>query len=91
MNTKAKDAPTMFVDSKLVDCDGEGPMKCIRVRESTSGEWLVFYSRIEGFTHEAGYFYELRVEVNSTAEPPAGGSTRRYRLVEVVSKNKEAP
>jgi hypothetical protein len=77
---------TMYVDAELVDCEGEGPMKCMRVRESESEDWTLFYSPIEGFEHEAGNTYELRVEVLKVDDPPADGSSLRYRLVEVVSK-----
>lgn len=81
-------AKTLFVDSELVDCEGEGPMKCLRVREGGSDEWTLLYQGIEGFTHEAGTRYELRVEVSEVSDPPADASSRRLRLVEIVSANK---
>jgi Domain of unknown function (DUF4377) len=77
---------TMFVDAKKVDCMGEGPMKCLRVRWAKDGEWELFYSNVEGFDFVEGTQFELRVEVSDVAEPPADSSSKRYRLVEVVSK-----
>jgi hypothetical protein len=78
----------LFVDAALVDCEGEGIRKCLRVRESEKDKWILFYDRIEGFEHQPGNAYELRVEVSPQPGPPAGGSALRYRLLEVVSKRK---
>lgn len=83
---------TLFVRETRADCEGEGPMKCLQVRESESEPWTLLYSRIEGFDYEESYAYELRVEVVPNPRAPADGSSRRYRLVEVVSKRKvDAP
>jgi hypothetical protein len=79
---------TLFVDSREVECEGEGVTKCLRVRESEAGEWTLFYRTIEGFSFEPGYSYELRVEVSERANPPADASKLRHRLVEIVSKRK---
>ncbi|MFW5741497.1 MAG: DUF4377 domain-containing protein [Myxococcota bacterium] len=79
---------TMYVHEQQVDCQGEGPMRCMQVREDSDGEWTWFYDSIEGFEYEEGYRYELRVEVSDVDEPPAGGSSKRYRLIEIVSKEK---
>jgi hypothetical protein len=58
----------------------------MQVRESESEEWTYFYAPIEGFEHQEGFRYELRVEVTNVADPPADSSSLRYRLVEVVKK-----
>jgi hypothetical protein len=79
---------TLFVKEELVDCEGEGPMKCMLVREDGSDEYTLMYDPIEGFAHEAGYRYELEVETSGVANPPADGSSLRTRLTEVVSKEK---
>jgi hypothetical protein len=65
----------------------------MQVREDPQGEWTYFYETIAGFQHDESYRYELRVEVEEVPDPPADGSSRRYRLVELVSKEKvtEAP
>lgn len=70
---------TLWVDDKLVDCEGDHPMKCMRTRRSKDGEWELSYAPIEGFTFEEGHTYELRVDMSDPKKP---------RLVEVVSKNK---
>jgi len=77
---------TLFVRESLVDCQGEAPMKCMQVRESESEEWTYFYAPIEGFEHQEGFRYELRVEVSNVTDPPADSSSLRYRLVKVIKK-----
>ena len=79
---------SLFVREQLADCHGEAPMKCLQVREVATEEWRNLYAPIEGFEYEPGHAYELRVEVTQVAKPPADGSSLRYRLLEVVSKQK---
>lgn len=79
---------TLFVHEERVDCEGEGPRKCLQVRESENDEWTYFYSNIEGFDYEEGTRYELRVRVEEVPDPPADGSSLRYVLVEIVSQEK---
>lgn len=80
---------TLFVREQLADCQGEAPMKCLQVREAETEEWRNLYAPIEGFEHEPGHAYELRVEVTEVAKPPADGSSLRFRLLEVISKQKK--
>jgi heat shock protein HslJ/uncharacterized protein YraI len=77
---------TLFVGPEKVPCEGEGPMECLQVKETPESEWQLFYNQIEGFEWEPGYIYELRVNLYDVENPPAGGSSLRYELVEVVSK-----
>jgi uncharacterized protein DUF4377 len=80
----------LFVADHLADCQGEGARKCLRVRASQSEEWRNFFGVIDGFDYEPSYTYELRVEVTPLANPPPDAPSLRYRLVEVVSKQKVA-
>jgi hypothetical protein len=61
-------------------------MECLQVREAADRPWQYFYSDIEGFTFEPGFDYELRVREEKVANPPADGSSLRWTLVRVVSK-----
>ena len=96
LESEGKEGPapvveTLLVREQLADCQGEAPMKCLQVRAVETEEWRNLYAPIEGFEHEPGHAYELRVEVTQVANPPADGSSLRYRLLEVVSKQKIAP
>ena len=72
------------VGPRLLDCVGVGPRKCLEV----NGE--LFYESIDGFDHEEGYTYRLRMErydaFPGKKEPPADASRYGYRLIEVISK-----
>jgi hypothetical protein len=82
---------TLFVRETRVDCEGEGAMKCMQVRESESDDWTLFYGSIEGFAYEESFKYQLRVKAEDNAKAPADSSSLRYRLVDVVSKQKVGP
>lgn len=75
------------VGPDLEDCVGSAPMMCMVV----DGE--LFYDDIEGFEHEAGYRYRLRMERYDRWQgqaPPADASKYGYRLIEVVEKARAA-
>ena len=75
------------VGPELEDCVGSAPMMCMVV----DGE--LFYDDIEGFEHEAGYRYRLRMERYDRWQgqaPPADASKYGYRLIEVVEKARAA-
>lgn len=75
------------VGPELEDCVGSAPMRCMVV----DGE--LFYDDIEGFEHEAGYRYRLRMERYDRWQgqaPPADASKYGYRLIEVVEKARAA-
>ncbi len=78
------DPTLLWVAPETVDCVGEAPQKCLQVKRSEDAEWELFYDEIEGFTHVEGTSYILDVEVTEVDDPPAGGSSLRYRLVTVV-------
>ncbi len=61
-------------------------MKCMQTRASEKEEWTLFYGSIEGFTHDPAFTYELEVDVQPNPNPPAGGSSLRYKLVKVIAK-----
>ena len=73
------------VGSELEDCQGPPSMKCLVV----NGE--LFYNTIEGFDHEEGYYYRLTIERQDLypgGEPPEGEARYRYRLVEIMDKER---
>jgi len=76
---------TIYVGPVLADCQGEGPQKCMLVKEHPDDEYTYFYDQIEGFEYEDGFEYELRIRVEPVENPPADGSSIRWILVEVVS------
>lgn len=84
--TEPEEILTLYVAPQTAACTGVGPQQCLLVRESPQGEWSYFYSSIEGFTHEPGYSFTLRVLRRRIANPPADGSSLAYRLLEILSR-----
>lgn len=76
----------LFLNSTLVDCVGISPQKCMQVKENESEEWRFFYDEIENFTFEEGYFHEIIVEIINVENPPADSSSKKYMLIEIISK-----
>jgi hypothetical protein len=78
----------LYINSHLIDCVGEGPRTCMQIRESKYDEWNAFYDSIEGFTFEAGFLYQIIVEIRDVKDPLADGSSKAYKLLAIVSKKK---
>lgn len=76
----------IFVGPVLVDCQGEGPQKCMLVKENPEDEYSLFYDRIEGFDYEEGYEYRIVVKEEQVDDPPAGGSSLIWTLVRIEDK-----
>ncbi len=70
------------------ECYGPFRRMCLVV----GGEF--FYEEIDGFTHEPGYEYRLRIErydaFPGQKEPPQDAGRYGYRLLEVLSKTRAA-
>ena len=75
---------TVAVGPARVECYGiHGPWECTVV----DGEH--FFEEIDGFEHEPGYEYRLRIERYNLwggREPPQDAPSHGYRLLEVISK-----
>ncbi len=81
---------TIYVGPEMVDCEGEGPQKCLLVKDSPDGEYGLHYFPIEGFAYEPGFEYELVIREETVENPPAGGTSLRWVLVNEVSKTPAA-
>jgi len=77
---------TLYVAAYTAECVGAGPMDCLLVREEPDAPWYLFHDGIEGFTHEPGWEYVLRVARRRVANPPQDGSSVAYRLIYIVER-----
>lgn len=73
-------------------CQGLYEGNCLLVQldaQIGTDEWELFYyeNGIQGFEYEAGYVYDLKVEVIHIPNPPQDGSSLEYKLIEVLSKS----
>ena len=82
---------TIWINSAKVDCVGVGPMQCFNVKNSESEDWTNFYQEIKGFNFEPGYIYKLKISVDTLdrSNLPADKSYLEYKLIEILSKDKD--
>ncbi|MEO9075680.1 MAG: DUF4377 domain-containing protein [Gelidibacter sp.] len=78
----------IFLASTKTDCVGVAPQKCLQIKEEGTTGWTSFYDQIEGFDYEEGFYYKIKVDVVEIANPPADGSSLKYKLIEVIDKSK---
>lgn len=76
----------MYIDSKVVDCYGIVPQKCMLVKSNLSDEWEYFYDQITGFQYQEGYSYKLLVKSTPVEDPAQDASSIEYELIEVIEK-----
>ena len=90
-NNSSSVEKTLYVGPERVDCVGVAPQKCYKVKENPADEWTFFYSEIAGFEYEPGFEYELLVREEKVENPPADGSSLRWELIEIISKDAVTP
>lgn len=81
----------LYVAPYTQECVGVDVQQCMLVKEHPEDDWEFFYDGIEGFTYEPGYNYSLLVGWREIDNPPADGSSRRYRLIRLVQKTPASP
>lgn len=70
---------------------GEGPYLVYLIQEDEkigTEDWQYLYESIEGFNYEQGYIYDLKAKKTIVENPPADGSSLKYELVSVISKDR---
>lgn len=77
---------TLFIGPERKECVGVAPMQCMQVAETADGEFLNFFSGIDGFRFVPGYNYEVVVRVYTRTDVPADASSLLYVLEEIVSQ-----
>ena len=77
---------TLYVAPYTVTCTGEGVFQCMLVKERPQDSWQRFYGDIEDFHYQLGFNYQLRIAWREVPNPPADGSSRASRLLEIVAK-----
>ena len=79
----------LTIASETADCVGVGPQKCLLIKRSGNESWELWYSGIQGFTHEKGYEYVVKIRKEEVKNPPADASSVKYVLKRIVSKTKK--
>lgn len=86
---EVEDIKVLYVASKLDECAGIAPNKCMMVKEEEDAPWEIMYQEIEGFKYEEGYEYKIEVKRQELANPPVDTPAFRYELVSEISKEKK--
>ncbi|WP_026463146.1 DUF4377 domain-containing protein [Adhaeribacter aquaticus] len=82
---------TLRVNSYRQNCQGEGVLNCYLVQDGKkigTQNWDLFYNEIEGFDYEEGFIYDLKVRKENVPNPPADGSSFKYKLIKILNKQK---
>lgn len=75
---------TLYVDSKLADCVGVSPQKCMLIKDDPNSDWQMFYDKIEGFDYQEGTKYKIKVKITDVENPPADASSLKYTLIKIL-------
>ncbi|MCU4177176.1 DUF4377 domain-containing protein [Carboxylicivirga sp. N1Y90] len=81
-------AKTYYVAPYKVNCTGVSEQSCLLVKHNIDAKWNFFYDNIDGFSHQAGYTYILKVKESPMDNPPADASNIRYELMEIKDQRK---
>ncbi|WP_369048277.1 DUF4377 domain-containing protein [Tenacibaculum sp. UWU-22] len=84
----------LWVNSSKAPCTGVGSTKCLLVQKGDyldDSKWQLFNGNIEGFTYIPGIIYKLKVSVEDldTKTLPADASSKKYKLIKVMSKKSD--
>lgn len=78
---------TVLVAAETQPCStGVARTTCLQVRETVDQPWTLHYFGYEGFEHQSGVEYRLRVRGTPVANPPADASSVHWSLVEILDQ-----
>jgi len=80
----------LYVGPQRVACTGVAQQQCLLVRSNEREDWQYFYSAIEGFAFEPGYFYKLLVRKDRVDIVVPDQSSLRWRLIRILSRTRAA-
>lgn len=77
----------IYLHNETVPCFGTPAKPCLQFRYSTNSKWQIMKGNINGFVHEDGYAYRLRI----TEKKMAHGPSIQRKLIQVLSKKPAQP
>ena len=86
LDSGSKQTESLYLDFHKSECGSFELSLCLRSAESPEGDWTNFYDSIEGFDYEWGFLYDLEVQSDDIKNPPEDGSSKKYTLVNINSK-----
>jgi hypothetical protein len=86
-NLDMNDEVLLTIYHYKIPCMGENIQLCYQAQKNNS-EPQLFYDQIEGFDYEWGYNYTVSVEKVPVANPMADASSFKYKLKNIIRKDK---
>lgn len=77
---------TIYVSGKTITCTGVIQQQCLQIKYSLEEDYINFYDDIEGFQHDKGTDYIIKVKRSEVKNPPVDASNYKYSLVEILEK-----
>lgn len=77
---------TIYVSGKTVKCTGATEQECLQIKFNKDENYALYYNAIEGFQHDQGTDYTLKVKRITVKNPPADGSSFKFSLIEIIDK-----
>lgn len=77
---------TIYVSGKTITCTGVIQQQCLQIKYGLEEDYINFYDDIEGFQHDKGTDYIIKVKRTEVKYPPADASNYKYSLVEILEK-----
>ena len=78
---------TVYVAAETQACTaGVARTTCLQVRETPDAPWTLHYFGFEGFEHQPGVEYRLRVRGAPVANPPADAASVHWSLIEILDQ-----
>lgn len=77
---------TIYVSGKTITCTGVIQQQCLQIKYSLEEDYINFYDDIEGFQHDKGTDYIIKVKRTDVKNLPADASNYKYSLVEILEK-----
>jgi len=87
--TTTRTEKTIYINSRKQPCS-QGPTKdCLQIREKPEENWRLFANSIEGFDYKPGFFYQIKVSVETVSNPATNQNSETWKLLEVISQTPE--
>lgn len=82
----SNNSDVMYISGKTARCTGIIEKECLQIKYGLEEDYINFYDDIEGFQHDKGTDYIIKVKRTEVKNPPADASNYKYSLVEILEK-----
>ena len=91
VSAPANDTIILFVANHKAACPGPMLEECLLVKGEGEQEWRYFSDPINGFFHQDGFEYKIKVRKQKMPNPSPGQPLYYYRLITILEKKETLP